>query len=203
MSSPKIVKRYANRKLYDTERSCYVTLEDIAVMIKAGDEVQVVDNKTGEDLTSVTLAQIIFESEKKRNVMPLALLRGLIQERTEILGEFAREQVDTVKAKAADIKERAEKLKTDLEVRVDRVISRKADGSPGEPPATEAERARILTDLVGATQHAIDDLQRGVEDKVKGSVGAVSRYAHLGREMDELRQRLVDLEKRLGKIPQA
>ena len=64
MSSAKIVKRYANRKLYDTERSCYVTLDDISQMIKAGDEVRVIDNKSGEDLTSVTLAQIIFETEK-------------------------------------------------------------------------------------------------------------------------------------------
>src|SRR5204862_5926573 len=79
MPGPKIVKRYANRKLYDTERSCYVTLEDIAVMIKAGEEVRVVDNKTGEDLTSVTFAQIIFETEKKSSFMPLNALRDIIQ----------------------------------------------------------------------------------------------------------------------------
>ena len=69
-AAAKIVKRYANRKLYDTERSCYVTLDDIALMIRAGDEVKVVDNKSGEDLTSVTLAQIIFETEKKKSFMP-------------------------------------------------------------------------------------------------------------------------------------
>ena len=79
MSAAKIVKRYANRKLYDTERSCYVTLDDIAVMIRSGEEVTVVDNKSGEDLTSVTLAQIIFETEKKSSFMPLGLLRGIIR----------------------------------------------------------------------------------------------------------------------------
>ncbi|MEZ4271936.1 MAG: polyhydroxyalkanoate synthesis regulator DNA-binding domain-containing protein [Myxococcota bacterium] len=65
MGAPKIVKRYANRKLYDTERSCYVTLDDIATMIKVGDEVQVIDNKSGEDLTSVTLAQIILRRRRR------------------------------------------------------------------------------------------------------------------------------------------
>ena len=58
---PKVIKRYTNRKLYDTVESRYVTLEEIAGMIKAGAEVKIVDNRTKEDLTSVTLAQIIFE----------------------------------------------------------------------------------------------------------------------------------------------
>src|SRR5512142_1698703 len=98
--SPKTVKRYANRKLYDTERSCYVTLEDIAGMIKAGDEVRVVDNKSGEDLTTVTFAQIIFETEKKASFMPIGLLRDLIRDGGETIGQFAREQADKVQAKA-------------------------------------------------------------------------------------------------------
>src|SRR3954452_8993342 len=108
MSATKIVKRYANRKLYDTERSCYVTLEDISVMIKAGDEVRVVDNKSGEDLTSVTLAQIIFETEKKKSFMPLSLLRGLIQEGGDALGGSVRDRVAGVSSK----------IKTELEDRI-------------------------------------------------------------------------------------
>ena len=103
MSAAKIVKRYANRKLYDTERSCYVTLDDIAVMIRSGEEVTVVDNKSGEDLTSVTLAQIIFETEKKSSFMPLGLLRGIIQESGESIGGFARGQVETVQKSAQEI----------------------------------------------------------------------------------------------------
>ena len=58
---PKVIKRYTNRKLYDTVESRYVTLDEIAQMIKAGAEVKIIDNRTKEDLTSVTLAQIIFE----------------------------------------------------------------------------------------------------------------------------------------------
>lgn len=59
------IKRYANRKLYDTEAKRYVTLDDLAAFVRQGEEVQVVDHATGEDLTSQTLFQIIFEEEKK------------------------------------------------------------------------------------------------------------------------------------------
>src|SRR5688572_2955692 len=82
----KVIKRYANRKLYDTERSCYVTLEEISQMIKEGDDVKVVDNKTKDDLTAVTLAQIIVEEEKKVQKMPLQLLRSIIQSGETALG---------------------------------------------------------------------------------------------------------------------
>ncbi|MBX9769340.1 MAG: polyhydroxyalkanoate synthesis regulator DNA-binding domain-containing protein, partial [Bdellovibrionales bacterium] len=61
----KVIKRYQNRKLYDTQQSCYVTLEDIAKMIRGNEEVTIVDNKTKRDITASTLAQIIFEAEKK------------------------------------------------------------------------------------------------------------------------------------------
>ena len=63
---PKVIKRYSNRKLYDTERSCYVTLDEISQMVKDGVEVKIIDNKTKDDLTSVTLTQIIFAEEKKQ-----------------------------------------------------------------------------------------------------------------------------------------
>lgn len=96
----KIVKRYQNRKLYDTQQSCYVTLDDIAKMIKAKEDVVVIDNKTKSDITAATLTQIIFESEKKSaQFAPLATLREVIQhENGSIsaylakLGAFPREQ---------------------------------------------------------------------------------------------------------------
>ena len=59
----KTIKRYANRKLYDTERSSYVTLDEIAEMVRTGEDLEIVDQKTGEDLTSVTLTQKSARSE--------------------------------------------------------------------------------------------------------------------------------------------
>lgn len=76
----KIIKRYQNRKLYDTQQSCYVTLDDIAKMIRASEDVMVIDNKSKNDITAATLTQIIFESEKKvAQYAPLFTLREIIQ----------------------------------------------------------------------------------------------------------------------------
>src|SRR6478672_5151339 len=91
MPETRIIKRYANRKLYDTEHSRYVTLDQISEMIRAGDDVKIVDNKTKEDLTTVTLAQIIFEEEKKqRSFLPLGAMRNIIQSGGEWFAEAQR-----------------------------------------------------------------------------------------------------------------
>lgn len=75
-----VIKRYSNRKLYDTQESRYVTLEEIEEMIRAGKEISVVDAATGEDLTSVTLAQIILENERNhRTALPAPFLHQLIK----------------------------------------------------------------------------------------------------------------------------
>ncbi len=74
------IKRYPNRKLYDTEAKQYITLDEIADLIRQGKEIRVTDNVTGEDLTAVTLSQIIFEQEKKQSgFLPRSVLTGLIQ----------------------------------------------------------------------------------------------------------------------------
>lgn len=76
----RVIKRYPNRKLYDTEAKEYVTLGGIADLIREGNEIQVIDHTTGEDLTAVTLTQIIFEQEKKQaGFLPRSVLTGLIQ----------------------------------------------------------------------------------------------------------------------------
>ena len=75
-----VIKRYSNRKLYDTQESRYVTLEELEELIRAGKEISVVDVSTGEDLTSVTLAQIILENERNRRAtLPTAFLHQLIK----------------------------------------------------------------------------------------------------------------------------
>jgi polyhydroxyalkanoate synthesis repressor PhaR len=74
------IKRYPNRKLYDTEAKKYITLNGIAELIREGEEVQVVDHASGEDLTAITLTQIIFEREKQEaGFLPRSVLTGLIQ----------------------------------------------------------------------------------------------------------------------------
>src|SRR5260221_14015289 len=99
----RIIKRYANRKLYDTEHSRYVTLDQISEMIRQGDDVKIVDNKTKEDLTTVPLAQIIFEEEKKqRSFLPLGAMRNIIQNGSEWFAEAQRRVQSILPGKRKD-----------------------------------------------------------------------------------------------------
>ena len=82
-------KKYANRRLYDTEKSAYVTLDDVMQGIRQGRRVEVVDAKTGEDVTAFTLTQIILEESRKKNsLLPVPLLHLIIQYGENILSEF-------------------------------------------------------------------------------------------------------------------
>jgi len=78
-AAPIVIKKYANRRLYNTATSTYVTLEDLAQMVKAGSEFVVYDAKSGDDITRAVLTQIIVEEEQKgQNLLPISFLRQLI-----------------------------------------------------------------------------------------------------------------------------
>ncbi|HYV48014.1 MAG TPA: polyhydroxyalkanoate synthesis regulator DNA-binding domain-containing protein, partial [Myxococcaceae bacterium] len=161
---PKVIKRYTNRKLYDTVESRYVTLDEIAEMIKGGTEVKIIDNRTKEDLTSVTLAQIIFEEEKKQSQMPLALLREIIRHPGESIQGFFQKEVQP---RVASIREEAES-------RLDKLLGR--DGAPstgdGAAPgeANAAPGSATGPDLLKASQRAWEDFQRRVDERVRAVV---------------------------------
>jgi polyhydroxyalkanoate synthesis repressor PhaR len=75
----RIIRRHSNRKLYDTKQSQYVTLAQVAAIVRAGDHIQVLHRNTGDDLTTATLALIIFEKKKRQPKLPSAGLRKMIQ----------------------------------------------------------------------------------------------------------------------------
>jgi polyhydroxyalkanoate synthesis repressor PhaR len=92
-----VIKRYPNRKLYNTESKQYITLDEISNLIREGEEVRVIDHTSGEDLTAVTLTQIIFELEKKQSgFLPRSILSGLIQAGGERIGAIQRTLASTL-----------------------------------------------------------------------------------------------------------
>ena len=112
-----LIKRYPNRKLYDTEAKQYITLEEIAELIRHGGQVRVVDHATGEDLTAVTLTQVILEQEKKRSgFLPQSVLAGLIQ--------AGGERMSTLRRALASPLELAHHVDEEIERRVQSLISR-------------------------------------------------------------------------------
>src|SRR3984885_11878079 len=163
MSETRIIKRYANRKLYDTEHSRYVTLDQISEMIRNGDDVKIVDNKTKEDLTTVTLAQIIFEEEKKqRSFLPLAAMRNIIQSGGAWFAEAQRRVSAILPGKRKD------EAGNDL---------------PDEPAVAEvgdetAFRTRSLASLrewVEQSKHRLDDWQKQVDAKIRTTIDGLSQ----------------------------
>jgi polyhydroxyalkanoate synthesis repressor PhaR len=197
---PKVIKRYTNRKLYDTVESRYVTLDEIAEMIKGGAEVKIIDNRTKEDLTSVTLAQIIFEEEKKQSQMPLALLREIIRRPGESLSGFFQKEVSP---RVASIREEAESLR-------DRFLGRDQQGGPpagdgaagsGSSAAPGQPGPASAGDLLKASQRAWEELQRKVDERVRAVVeGVLGNLPALGRDLGQLTSRLEALEKKLDEL---
>ncbi|WNG60495.1 transcriptional regulator [Archangium gephyra] len=197
---PKVIKRYTNRKLYDTVESRYVTLDEIAAMIKEGVEVQIVDNRTKEDLTSVTLAQIIFEEEKKRNRMPLTVLREIIRHPGESLTGFIQKEVTP----------RVVSIREEAESRLDKLLRReKEDGTEeaAPPPAEQTAEQQDANapggpaELLKASQRALEDWQRKIDERVKHAVeNLAGNLPALGRDMAVLTQRLEELEKKLDEL---
>jgi polyhydroxyalkanoate synthesis repressor PhaR len=183
----RIIKRYSNRKLYDTVRSSYVRLEDIAAMVKAGTEVKVVDNQTKEDLTSVTLAQIIFEDEKaKRNTMPLGMLRDLVRHGGQSLTEFISKEVGP---RVQTIREEAEGLR-------DRILRR--DGESKDPKALGKDVAK---ELVAASQRALEDLQKRVDERVRaGLENLQGNLPVVARDLESLEEKVASLEAKLSEL---
>lgn len=129
------IKRYPNRKFYDTELKRYITLDDISERIRVGREVQVIDQNSGEDITSIVLTQIIFEQEKKNSgFVPRAILTGLVQAGGYTMGRM--------RSALANPLELLNQIDLEIEGRIDRLIKQ------GELAEDEARRWRdkLLSD---------------------------------------------------------
>jgi polyhydroxyalkanoate synthesis repressor PhaR len=105
-----LIKRYANRKLYNTQSSRYITLKGIADLLEAGEEVRVVDNESGEDITSITLSQILVDTERANRAVPGNLLSGLFQRGGDALYEALSRGVDDASERLEDFQRTMRKL---------------------------------------------------------------------------------------------
>jgi polyhydroxyalkanoate synthesis repressor PhaR len=195
----RVIKRYSNRKLYDTKDSRYVTLLQIAEMVRSGEEVQIIDNNTKEDLTEVTLAQIIYEEQKQkassRNV-PLQTLKELIHQRTEkVLGDLRESPLGrlipgTGKSEppvpgAAPAAPAAEETSADKTAGGDNG----AAGATGKPS------------LVEQAKETWEDWQHKVDERVKAVIPNLLPWQQLQHEVKRLNARIEELEEKLKSMP--
>lgn len=184
---PTVIKKYANRRLYNTGTSTYVTLEDLADMVKRGEEFEVEDAKTGDDLTHGVLTQIIFELENKNGetMLPIPFLRQLIglygdqmqtlvpsfleqsmahfskeQERmrTEMAGLFTQNPIEALKSGQA-VKMVESQVRRNMELFQGAMRMMSPFGMP-EPKAPEADKSDLseLRDQISAMQRKLDKM---------------------------------------------
>ena len=179
MAETRIVKRYANRKLYDTQRSRYVTLEQIADMIRSGEDVKIVDNNSKEDLTAITLTQIIFEEEKKQSFLPLSALRNIIQSGASNITQVATQAGERVRGIfKREVGENGEVI----------------GGAGGD---SEESGGHPIREFLERSQQTFDDWQKKVDERIRSTMDSLSPLSGLEKEVRTLAQRLADLEKRL------
>ena len=199
MGELRTIKRYANRKLYDTQRSRYVTLDQIAEMIRDGEDVKIVDNNSKEDLTSITLAQIIFEEEKKqKSFLSLGAMRNIIQsggERIEELVTEAGRRVSGVFTRKGGEKGPA--------VEGEAVVAEEPAVAPEKPegePKESASALREFREWIDSSQRTIDDWQRKVDERIRHVVEGISPFAAMQKEVSALAARIAELEHKLERL---
>ena len=201
---PKVIKRYTNRKLYDTVESRYVTLDEIAQMIKGGAEVKIIDNRSKEDLTSVTLAQIIFEEEKKRSQMPLGVLREIIRHGGDAVAGFYNEKVaQRLNERIGDVRTKADSLRDEVEARlrgVTSILRREGKEAPEGAPQ-QAAKGGPVKEILNVGERAVEEIRGRVEAGVKTTLEAAGgTTAALSNEVDKLQKKLHELEKKIEQL---
>jgi polyhydroxyalkanoate synthesis repressor PhaR len=143
-----VVKKYGNRRLYDTAASRYVNLDDIAALIREGKDVKVVDAKSGRDLTRVTLTQIITEDAKEKPTgLPLELLRQLIVASDEVRQEFImwylKSAFDTYQKVQEAVQNRLGEVQSAILSPVD-MMKRFLSGGPARPGSAPESEVDLL-----------------------------------------------------------
>ncbi len=196
----RLIKRYANRKMYDTQASRYVTLDAVADLVRAGEDLRIVDNDSGEDLTALIFAQIIFEEEKRKNgLLELPVLRWIIQRGGATVQEILH-RVDRGREAIVNVRELAEKGMKQLlqgseaapEHR--RAKSHSADGSGGR---------RLLEELLEAPQKQLEQLQHRIDAQVRASIERFTAHPAIQNELRRIESSVKNLERQLRRLRSA
>ncbi len=180
----RIIKRYSNRKLYDTKGSSYVTLLQIAEIIREGEDVQIIDNATKEDKTDVTLALIISEElRSKPRGIPLSTLKALIRNKGErILTQLREGPI----GKLMPVKD--------------------GEGEPqvphsSVPPPREEEDMSQSKEAKGL-RATLEQWQSTIDERIRAVLPNFAAFRDLEQEVRRLAERLESLEQRLAKPPE-
>jgi polyhydroxyalkanoate synthesis repressor PhaR len=191
----RVIKRYSNRKLYDTKDSRYVTLLQIAEMVRGGEEVQIIDNNTKEDLTEVTLAQIIYEEQKQKAAtsknVPLQTLKDLIHQRTEkVLSDLREGPIGRLIPGSSKSEPPAKAQAAPREE-----AQSKTEDNNGTAPASQSK-----PNLIEQAKETLEDWQTKIDERVKAVVPNLLPWQQLQHDMKRLNARVEELEEKLRSL---
>ena len=179
----RVIKKYQNRKLYDTKDSCYITLEEIAALIKKGEDVSVVDNRTKGDVTSIILTQILVDQEKtNKSILPLSMLKNIIQKGQGSLFDFIHRYVLLGVDSEQDKHGEAERY-------IDRLVTR------GE--LTKAEGKALLKEVMETPSQNRNEFETYLGDKVTASLRDMTPLSDLEKSITALSAKIESLERKL------
>ncbi|WGR94449.1 polyhydroxyalkanoate synthesis repressor PhaR [Bradyrhizobium sp. ISRA443] len=184
---PTTIKKYANRRLYNTGTSTYVTLEDLAAMVKEGEDFLVYDAKTGDDITRSVLAQIIFEQENKagQNLLPTTFLRQLIRfygdSMQMVVPKYLEQSLET-------LTKEQEKFRKQI-----------AGALSGTPFAPLEEQVRRNMELF---QQTFSMFKPFVPQRTNAEPEKVPEPAPDESNIDDLRRQMKDMQERLERMSQ-
>jgi polyhydroxyalkanoate synthesis repressor PhaR len=196
----RVIKRYSNRKLYDTRDSRYVTLLQIAEMVRAGEDVQIIDNTTKEDKTEVTLALAISEELKTRpRAVSVGSLRTLIQEHGEKLLTSLREGAigRLIPTPGAHDGGRPDEKAEETPVPVPEENATSKAVRP-EVTAGKHESRTSLGELLATSRHTIDQWQHAMDDRIRAVFPGLKELMDLQAEVRRLTQRVEAMEAHVG-----
>ncbi len=183
-AQPTVIKKYANRRLYNTGTSTYVTLEDLALMVKNGEDFVVYDAKSGEDITRSVLTQIIFEQENKgQNLLPIAFLRQLIR----FYGDSLQNVVPSYLEFSIDSLTREQ----------ERIREQMANAFGGNPFEAIEGQVRRNTEMFERAMRMFLPFSSG-KPEAGGEDSAAKPVAP--NELDMLKKQLADMQERLDTI---
>ena len=197
----RMIKRYGNRKLYDTTVSHYITLDRIAHLVRSGNDVKVIDNDNGDDLTAITFAQIILEEEKRRSsLIPLGLLRELVQHGEDTLAQL-RTQVEKGVEAIGTIGERAGRRVQEMVAGTG--AAERQEGAPvveGLQGTDHDSGKWFFDELFAAPQRRLESLQRSIDERIKSSVDRITSHPVVQREVQRIERSIKKLEERLVRL---
>ncbi|MDP4031773.1 MAG: polyhydroxyalkanoate synthesis repressor PhaR [Pseudorhodobacter sp.] len=187
-AKPLLIKRYASRRLYNTETSDYVTLEDIAGFIRAGREVQIIDLKSGDDLTRQYLLQIVAEHESRgQNVLPVNVLTDLVRSYTtevqSVVPQFLAASFEILRSGQSKIMENLTGIPNPL------------TAMPGFEAMRKQQEAFMKTMMVGLPGWSSPDPARPDPARKDETPDTVA-----GDELAQIRKQLAELQKKLSKL---